>query len=96
MDVIKLKKAEIFVKYCGGCNPTFDRKQVVSEIEKCFGIKIEPYKEDYIPDIVLIVNGCKSECIDISRYKSKYKTILINDEVQISDVIAAIKTLMDS
>jgi len=91
-----LKKAKVAVKYCGGCNPTFDRKKIVSQIEKKFEIKTELYNENGIPDILLIVNGCKSECIDISQYKSKKITILINDNSQIRDVITAMKMIVDN
>lgn len=54
---------EIGVRYCGGCNPTFDRVSVVKRLQKLLPdlsfVNAEPGKP-YAA--VLIVNGCSNAC----------------------------------
>ena len=81
------------IKYCGGCNPNYDRKGVADIIEKIPGIKTVLYSENTIPDITLIICGCSSNCINADKYKSKYGTIMINDPSQIDVAIKCIKSV---
>lgn len=54
----------IGVKYCGGCNPFYDRKAEVEKLERnlenaCF----EPVKQGETYDRILFVCGCQRACI---------------------------------
>ena len=57
------------VKYCGGCNPEYDRVALVEQIKKRLEGKI-----GFVPpeseggDIILAVNGCKTACADLSGF----------------------------
>jgi len=88
-----LKNIRIAVKYCGGCNPYYERREAVREIESRIKTKLEIYNIENIPDIVLIVCGCKSQCIDINAYKSKIKTIVLNDIKGMDEVVNTISKL---
>lgn len=81
------------VKYCGGCNPNYDRKEIADIIERQSGISLAAYEAIKIPDITLVICGCTSDCVKIDKYKSKYETILINSPEQINEVIKTIRSL---
>ena len=58
-----MSSAEIGVRYCGGCNPTYDRVNVVKKLQKLLPelsfVNAEPGKP-YAA--VIIVNGCLNAC----------------------------------
>ena len=98
---------KIQIKYCGGCNPTIDRiKTVESLIHKLKDkIKIVSNEDDII-DVMLIVCGCSTACIDTSELTEKTGIkIVVNgpgvnytqmDETEISDFITRkIKSLIE-
>ena len=60
----------IGLKYCGGCNPTYDRVALVKRIEKGLQGKVEfVLAESEDADIVLAVQGCSTACADLSAFK---------------------------
>ncbi|HYF84069.1 MAG TPA: hypothetical protein VEB00_13695 [Clostridia bacterium] len=84
---------KVRVKYCGGCNPNYDRKGIVNVIDKKLDINLAAYDENEIPDVTLVICGCSSDCIKIDEYKSKYGTMLISSPEQIEEVIKYIKSV---
>lgn len=71
-------KYKVALKYCGGCNPTYDRMGAVREIERSSGGAIsfvDPDTSDF--DFVLVVCGCSVECADVRRF-SKMRIIRIS------------------
>ncbi len=69
---------KIAVKYCGGCNPYYDRVAAVEELRKEFpeaefsGAQFweaeenaaSPGKATERPDLVLVVCGCQAVCAE--------------------------------
>lgn len=54
----------IGIKYCGGCNPFYDRKACVEKLEESMpGICFEPVKQGESYDKVLLVCGCQRACL---------------------------------
>jgi hypothetical protein len=61
---------KVAIKYCGGCNPDYDRVALVKHIEKSLHGKVEFVSaEDENIDLVLAVEGCKTACADLSAFK---------------------------
>ena len=63
---------KIGIKYCGGCNPRYDR---ISEVNK---LKAEFSEMDFVTaadhpdcDVVIVVCGCSAACAD--RENLRYK-----------------------
>lgn len=52
------------VKYCGGCDPVYERVEWVKKVEEAGGqgIRLERYESQDDFDVVLLVNGCEREC----------------------------------
>ena len=61
---------KIAVKYCGGCNPEYDRVALVAQIEECLREKVDfvsPEAERI--DLVMAVQGCRTACADLSLFE---------------------------
>lgn len=87
---------EIGIKYCGGCNPTYDRTDIVSRLKKYIGIEctIEIAKQGIIYDVVVILCGCSSACASHQNLEAKYEKVCItseNDIVNLVNIIDKIK-----
>ena len=59
----------IGVKYCGGCNPRYDRIEAVEYIRRNLprDAVLSRWDDDDV-DIILIVAGCKTACVDRSAF----------------------------
>ena len=53
----------IGVKYCGGCNPTYDRMQVIRQLKACFlnRFRFSPQNRKHLNGL-LFINGCQRSC----------------------------------
>ncbi|MBU3092957.1 hypothetical protein K2F40_01650 [Clostridium sp. CM028] len=89
---------KIGIKYCGGCNPTYDRPGVVSKLKKYIGKahSIETAKHGIIYDVVVILCGCTSACASHQNLEAKYEKVYItceNDNRKLLNIIDKIKVL---
>ena len=60
------------IKYCGGCNPDYDRVALFKMIEERLKGKIKfvsPEGADI--NLVLVIEGCKTACADLSSFDRK-------------------------
>lgn len=63
----------IGIKYCGGCNPFYDRKAEVEKLERNLkDIRFEPVQPGESYDRVLLVCGCPRACIRKHAVSGKY------------------------
>jgi len=56
---------KIGIKYCGGCNPFYERVEVVQRVQSLlkdrFIFSVDDVQES---DIMVLVNGCPRACAD--------------------------------
>lgn len=81
---------KIGLKYCGGCNPEYDRIALVDEIKKGLEGKIEfiaPEKGKV--DIILAVCGCRTACADLNGF-GRLEILTITGIEDAEDVIREI------
>ena len=60
----------IGIKYCGGCNPDYDRVALVEEMASrpAVGVRfVQAGAAD--SDIILAVQGCATACADLSAFE---------------------------
>ena len=58
-----MKNQEIALRYCGGCNPRYDRGAFVRELQKAFPqARITPFDPNMQYDAVLVICGCTAAC----------------------------------
>lgn len=63
-------KPRIRIKYCGGCNPQYDRVAVVEEMKARLGASVEWVGSDADPcDRVVAVQGCDTACADLAGFE---------------------------
>ena len=58
------------IKYCGGCNPNYDRVALVEQITCALEGKVEfvPAQNEGV-EIILAVQGCATACADLSPFR---------------------------
>lgn len=64
-------KLRVGIKYCGGCNPEYDRVAILDHIKQSLQDEIEtvrPESEDV--DLILSVNGCSTACADLKPFEN--------------------------
>lgn len=75
-----MKKAKIALRYCGGCNPVYDRTALVSKLKWDFPkLEMEPYSEppeDYRG--VLVICGCAVRCAEQRDLPTELPRFILN------------------
>lgn len=62
----------VAIKYCGGCNPGYDRVALADFVKNSLHGRVEfvaPHDKDI--DLVLAIEGCKTCCADLSAFQGK-------------------------
>lgn len=63
---------KVAIKYCGGCNPFYDRVALVRRIKTRLAGRVEFVAAGHEQiDLVLAVEGCKTACADLSHFDGK-------------------------
>lgn len=81
------------IKYCGGCNPKYDRAVLSRRLVEATNQKVlfEAVQEGREYDMLIVICGCTCRCADYSRVKYKDAVIVITSE---EDFTAAYQALM--
>ena len=59
------ERMRVGLRYCGGCNPRFDRVAAVGRLAAaCPQAALEPAEPGRMYDLLLIVGGCSACCAD--------------------------------
>ncbi|MBE6016991.1 MAG: hypothetical protein E7233_05195 [Lachnospiraceae bacterium] len=75
----------VYVKYCGGCNPRYDREAFVNELKE--GLPQHSFSaQAKDPDVSLIVCGCSCACADKSGCAAPYGMITVWQHLDVSDI----------
>ncbi len=76
----------IGIKYCGGCNPRYNRSKFILELKEKYkdNAVIEPIKENALYDVIIIMNGCSSVCVNEHsiKHKGKILSVASNEDFQ--------------
>lgn len=76
----------ISVKYCGGCNPRYERSNIVKNLKERFpeaDIRLGETKE---ADAALVICGCSAACADTDGWFGPYGRFVIWKESAQSDL----------
>ena len=74
-------KVRIAVKYCGGCNPEFERVGAVADMLLRLADIVEVVSlDDECADMLVAVEGCPTACADLSGFKAKRVVVLTSRE----------------
>jgi hypothetical protein len=63
---------KVGLKYCGGCNPTFDRVALVMDLVASLDVAVQwvSYEDKDILRL-FIVNGCEMACVEPKEFEDK-------------------------
>lgn len=68
------------IKYCGGCNPRYERVEKVEKLKKQFPDTVfEAYRGQEECDKVLFVCGCERTCLRFREDLPQEKGIVVGD-----------------
>ena len=92
--VLEVDFINIAVKFCGGCNPRYDRKKIydnfltmLSKHHNFTGVD-----QNKIYDILIVLRGCTGCNDEYLEVKATHR-YFIHDEKEASDIILRIKNL---
>lgn len=63
---------KVGVRYCGGCNPHYDRGMAVKSFkEKHTEFDVQTAAEDESYDLLLVVGGCSACCASYEQFAAE-------------------------
>ncbi|MEG1931171.1 MAG: hypothetical protein RR131_08535 [Anaerovorax sp.] len=86
------------VKFCGGCNPRYDRGKAFHTIKEHFGERVEflVAEENVNYDFLLVIGGCTNCCASFEQYQWKSAYIKMWEEGHFYDVVEKIEDLISN
>lgn len=85
------------VKFCGGCNPRYDRMQtfetIKGSLKEDVGIKFEYASEGGAYDALLLLSGCTNRCADLSGFTYGDKLVSVWDADGVEAAICELSSL---
>lgn len=81
------------VKFCGGCNPRYDRGKALAAIKEQLQGEAEILiaEEGGEYDHLLVIGGCTNCCASVNQYMAKKDIIKMWDDEHIEKTINKIK-----
>ncbi len=89
---------KIGIKYCGGCNPTYEREKIEEVIRKNFNAEIIYTSSPESVDVLVCINGCKHACAieSIESIGENKKVISFDEPKSEMEVIKKIKLALEN
>ncbi len=84
------------VKFCGGCNPRFERGKVLEQLKEYFEgrISFEYAQEQIVYDVLLIIAGCTNCCASYCEYESRQGNIKLWDGSHMDRIVCEFEELL--
>lgn len=73
---------KIGIKYCGGCNPMYDRNALYEHAKGKYSNKYTFHFANSINDFdcIWVISGCKRQCVNIEEIKDRGCRYVISTE----------------
>lgn len=86
---------KVAIKYCGGCNPRYDRRQFVDRLAGEFpDVAVVGANDEGEPDLVLVVNGCSAVCANHAHLNGKHGKIVVHSDEEYAKARAAVADIL--
>jgi hypothetical protein len=84
------------VKFCGGCNPRYERGKALAAVKEHFGEspRFAYAEEGRHYDLLLYIAGCVNRCTALSAYPSERGIVSLWDEDRIGETCARIEDVL--
>lgn len=69
------------VKFCGGCNPSYDRVEAANKLRRLLGERVEFVAPDNpAVDGIIVITGCPTACADVCAFCDKPMLFITSPE----------------
>lgn len=86
---------KIGLKYCGGCNPNYERSHIVKRARAEYPQAVfAPYDPEDAYDLVLMICGCLEECTSFNCSNSRCGIVRIRSEEEYIRLQQAMKKMV--
>lgn len=84
------------VKFCGGCNPRFQRGKTLEDLKKHFHgrITFEYANEDTVYDVLLVIGGCTNCCASYCEYETRLGNVKLWDASHYERIIDELESML--
>lgn len=83
---------QIAIKYCGGCNCTYQRGQAVKRLKALFPEhNYVVGDENWVYDIWLVVCGCDKKCVEFQKLTASVRKFVVGSEVEFQELFRVLK-----
>lgn len=88
------------IKYCGGCNPNYPRRSIVTRAQREFPHVsfVVPYDPAASYDLVAVICGCMAECFTFSCSNCARPPIWVrslDEYARLHDALRAMETALE-
>lgn len=84
------------IRFCGGCNPRFDRGKVLTELkEERKNIDFQVAEEGQEYDVILVIGGCTNCCASHCQFTSKEGVLMLWDEGHVEKILNSIDEIVN-
>lgn len=89
---------ECGVRFCGGCNPRYDRGLALAELGGHFAgkVKFSIAKEGNVYDLLLVIGGCPSCCAAFEQYETAGPVLKMWDLSHLDIIISKINQQLNN
>lgn len=89
---------KVGVKYCGGCNPSYDRVGFVTRLSSRYADKIliETVESTVVYDAIIVVGGCKVCCANHKDLTATHLKIIVASENDYSNTCEKLDKLIEA
>lgn len=83
------------LRYCGGCNPRFDRTAFVRKLKDAFpSLSFAYAQEGVLYDTVLVICGCTAICADRTGLNSRTEIRIVRSEADYPAAAALLNSIL--
>lgn len=83
---------QIAIKYCGGCNCTYQRGTAVKKLKALFTEhNYVVGDENWVYDIWLVVCGCEKKCVEAQKLVASVRTFIVCSEADFQELFRVLK-----
>jgi hypothetical protein len=87
-------RKKIGIKYCGGCNPNYERVEMVRRVKSLMGDRFLFLRNDQQGlDALVLINGCHRACAGQDLNQTKIPNRSFTEEREFESLIEWLKTM---
>lgn len=84
-----MDKKQVALRYCGGCNPRFDRGALVARLQNAVpGIALVPFDRAGNYLAVLVICGCTAQCARQEDLPEQIPRFVVKDDEEYEQILA--------